>query len=202
MKKLVLTLAVLAVLSLPTRALAHAISIGYVNAGPGAATIWLGTYAHGVGTLEGSMNLVGVLGNPYPSSTQPFNLLSCDGVGCKPAGLIDGVTNFYADWDASIPNNLPLVNSETPFNLGCPSCGPVQHWQGVTFSGLTPGSYQFTWVPAPSPSQEWSPLSTQMNGVFDLTGVVNPVPDASSSLQLFGFALAGIGGAGRRWLRK
>ena len=205
MKKFAMTVAILAALALPTRALAHSISIGYTNAGPGAATIWLGTYPHGGHHLEGSMNLVGVLGNPYPSETLFFNMLTCDGVGCKPAGLIDGVTNFYADWNGSVPNNLPLVNSETPFNVGCPACGPVQHWQGVTFSGLNPGSYQFTWVPAPAPTAEWSPLSTEMNGIFDLTGVVDPDPDPvpePASLLLFGSGIIGMVGAARRRMRK
>jgi hypothetical protein len=106
---------------------------------------------------------------------------------------VDGVTNFYADWDGSIPNNLPLIGSETPFNLGCPACGPVNHWQGVTFVGLLPGSYQFTYVPIAFPSAEWDLLSTNMNGIFDLTGVVNPTIPEPATLLLFGTGLAAAG---------
>ena len=52
------------------KAAAHATSIGYENAGAGAVTVWLGTYNHGGHHLEGSMNLVGVLGTAY-ASTRP-----------------------------------------------------------------------------------------------------------------------------------
>jgi len=120
-------------------------------------------------------------------------MLTGEGVGFKPAGLVDGVSNFYADWNGEIPNNLPLVNSEAPFNAGCPGCGPVNHWQGVNFVGLLPGSYQFTYVPIDSPSQEWSLLSTKMNGIFDLSGVINPTPDGGLTVVLLAMSLAATG---------
>ena len=120
MKQILRALAVLAALALPGKAFAHAVSIGYENAGAGSVNIWLGTYSHGGGTLEGSLNLVGVLGNPFLSTTIPFTLLTGNGVGFKPVGLIDGTTNFFADWNGSVPNSLPLVGSEAPFNAGCP----------------------------------------------------------------------------------
>jgi hypothetical protein len=158
-------------------------------------TVWLGTYQHGGHHLEGSLNLIGVLGNPFPSTTVPFTLLTPDGVGNKPAGLIDGVTNFFADWNGDVPNNLPLVGSQTPFNVGCPACGPVNHWEGVTFVGLGPGSYQFTYVPIAFPSEEWALLSTQMNGIFDLTQVITPPGTAPepTSLVLLGSAMIAAG---------
>jgi hypothetical protein len=194
MRQFVGALAVVAALAAPQTAFAHAVSIGYENAGVGSVEIWLGTYNHGPGTLEGSLNLVGVLGNPFPSTTLAFTDLTPNGVANKPAGLIDGVTNFYSDWTGSVPNSLPLVGSETPFNLGCPACGPVQHWEGVTFTGLTAGSYQFTYVPLAIPSEEWALLSTNMNGIFDLTAVVippTPTPEPAS-LLLLGTGLAAL----------
>jgi PEP-CTERM motif len=173
---------------------AHAVSIGYANAGPGSVTVWLGTYNHGTPTNEGSLQLQGANGTVYGPVTTAFNLLAVG--GAKPAGLIDGVTNFYAP-DANVGGSAPLVGSEAGFNAGCPACGPVEHWQGVTFAGLTAGDYQFTWIPAANASAEWSPLNTNMNGIFNLSGVVNPTPEPAT-LALVGVALAGLGFASRR----
>lgn len=175
---------------------AHATSIGYTNAGPGAVTVWLGTYAHGGHHLEGSMTLTGVNGTVYGPTVNPFTILTCDGPACKPAGLIDGVTNWYAP-DAVVGGSAPLSGSEAGFLAGCPACGPTNHWQGATFAGLTAGDYKFTWVPAANPTAEWSILNTNMDGVFNLAGVVNPTPEPGS-LALVGLAILGLVAAQRR----
>ena len=88
------------------------------------------------------MNLTGV--NVFYNQTNPFTLTP--GVGPlagwqnqsgyqagKPAGLLDGVTNYHAPDTCNTTNN-PLV--AVPNTCG----GGVDHWQGAIFAGLTPGT--------------------------------------------------------------
>jgi len=175
------------------KAQAHATSIGFENGGSaGVVNIWLGTYNHGGHHLEGSMNLVGVNGNTYASTTNPFTLGA--GVGMtsggaaadKPSGLVDGITNFYS------PGGCVLSSSALGGTANTCS-GGVNHWQGAVFAGLGAGDYQFNWTPIARPSAEWSLINTNMNGIFSLGGsvVTGTVPEPGA-LALLGFGLAGI----------
>ncbi|WP_422039615.1 hypothetical protein [Roseibium sp.] len=184
---------------------AHATSIGYANAGPGIVAVWLGTYNHGTSShhLEGSMNLTGV--DVIYNQTNPFTLAA--GVGgalwqgyagyqgaAKPAGLVDGTTNFYG-----CNSTGALTNSCTG---SASSFGQPDHWQGALFAGLTPGTYQFNWTPIANPTAEWSLLNPNMNGQFTISGtVINPtnVP-IPAALPLLGGALGALGFFG--WRRR
>jgi hypothetical protein len=156
-------------------------------------TFWYGSYhAYGAPELnEGTFNLVGINGTPFPSTTVPFTLNS----GTKPTGLVDGTTNFYAT------NAGPLASSDVD-NLG-----PVLSWQGVTFTGLTPGQYQFTYIPIANPSAHWAPWNTQVttNTVNLSQGVVQGGPPQQipaldpAMLALLALAVAGLALASRRF---
>ena len=65
---------------------AHTVSIGYVFAGPGAVTLWYGSYHNTATFNEADTQLVG----PGYYSLQNMVLLS----GIKPMGLVDGTNNF------------------------------------------------------------------------------------------------------------
>ena len=187
-----------------SQANAHSTSIGYENGGAvGSVIVWLGTYQHGGHHLEGSMNLTGANGNPYPATTVAFTLAAgAGGAGwtglagyqglAKPAGLIDGVTNFYSP-DSNVGGGAPLSASEAGFLAGCPACGPTNHWQGAVFNGLAAGDYQFTWTPIANPSQEWSLLNTNMNGIFTLQGTVITGPSGVPIPAIFPIFAAVIG---------
>ena len=188
---------------------AHATSIGFANAGPGTVAVWLGTYNHGTSShhLEGSMNLVGVNGNPFASTTVAFTLSA--GVGTspawtgtpgyqagKPAGLIDGTTNFYG-----CNNSGPLTNTCTG---SAASFGQPDHWQGALFAGLQAGDYQFTWTPIANPTAEWSVINPNMNGIFTIDGsVINPnVVPLPAGLPLMAGALSILGFGAMRKKKK
>jgi fibronectin-binding autotransporter adhesin len=181
----------LALIGGANKAHAHATSIGYENAGAtGSILVWLGTYGHGGHHLEGSMNLVGANGNPFASTTVAFTVGA--GVGPapfnntpKPAGLIDGVTNFYG-CNTSGALTSTCVGDSSSF------AGP-DHWQGALFTGLAAGDYKFTYVPIVNPTAEWSILNPNMNGIFTITGSVinpNPVPEPTI-LSMLGLGLIG-----------
>ena len=166
----------------PTAVLAHTNSIGYVGGGNGSVTFWYGNWHPGTTFNEGNLTLVGINGNSFPSTTVNWTLLS----STEPAGLIPG-TNYFTS------NGSQLV--AYPSN-------PISYtWQGVTFTGLAAGDYQFTYNAAGSPTVNWMPMDSvilsstvslsaaalsgdaNQNGILDIyeTGGTPPPPTLVSS---------------------
>ena len=88
----------------------------------------------------------------------------------------------------------PLVGSDAIWlSTLCSACGSANHWQGATFTGLSAGDYQFTYVPRANPTLEWTPYNDSLNGIFTISGtVLNPVPEP----ETYALMLAGLGVVG------
>jgi hypothetical protein len=126
----------------PTAVLAHTNSIGYVGDGNGGVTFWYGNWHPGTTFTEGSMTLQGVNGNAFAPTTVNWTLIQ----NTMPSGLIPG-TNYYTSNGVSlVPYNTNIQTSYT--------------WQGVSFTGLSAGDYQFTYNPIAQPTANWAPMDS------------------------------------------
>ena len=167
----------------PTAVLAHTNSIGYVGDGNGGVTFWYGNWHPGTTFTEGSMTLQGVNGNAFAPTTVNWTLIQ----NTMPSGLIPG-TNYYTSNGISlVPYNTNIQTSYT--------------WQGVSFTGLSAGDYQFTYNPIAQPTANWAPMDSLIrsstvtitaaalsgdadgDGINDATGapVTPPAPTQVSS---------------------
>jgi cytochrome c5 len=127
-------------LGVPTAALSHTNSIGYVGAGNGTVTFWYGNWHPGTTFTEGSMTLLGVNGTNYSANTVNWTLLQ----NSLPTGLVNGTNYFTSDGSQLVPYGS---NSQVSYT-----------WQGVTFTGLGAGDYQFTYNPIAQPTANWAPM--------------------------------------------
>jgi hypothetical protein len=175
-------------MGVPTAVLAHTNSIGYVGDGSGGVTFWYGSWHSGTNFTEGSMTLQGVNGNTFAPTTVNWTLLQ----NTEPTGLIPGTNYFMSDGVNLIPYGDPsaLYGSTQSYT-----------WQGVTFTGLAAGDYQFTYNPIAQPTMDWDPSSqvirtgtvtlsagllsgdANLNGILDIyeTGGTPPPPTLVSS---------------------
>jgi hypothetical protein len=151
-------------------------------------TFWAGSYDHGgLPNNEGIVTLIGLNGIVYNSSL-PFNIAP---TSTRPDGLIDGVNNFFWDAAYNFPTNIDPV-----------LFGGVAYWQGVTFTGLVAGDYQFGCGAQCGSTAQWASLNsagfvTLSLNDGDVGGVV-PEP-ATWAMMLLGF---GMTGAAMRYRRR
>jgi hypothetical protein len=161
MRRLSVLLGIVGLLAWIGVANAHTTSIGYVPGGtPGSVTFWTGSYSHGGTPVnEGTATLTGV--SVVYNQVVSFDIPP---VGTKPVGLVDGTNNFYWCNDATF--SFPC---STDGGIG----GGVVWWQGVTFTGLTPGTYTFSCGGTCGVTAQWDTLPGASGSVtVNLTGVV------------------------------
>ena len=170
----------LAVGSLSAAASAHTTSLGFLpGASPGEVTFWTGSYDHGgVPVNEGIGTLVGV--DVVFNQALAFGITP---VNTKPAGLVDGTNNFYWAVDGSFPVSADPGISGSPM-----------WWQGVTFTGLVPGTYDFSCGNNCGVTAQWATWAPGAVRVT-LTGrdIGGAVPEpATWAMMLLGFGATGI----------
>jgi hypothetical protein len=148
-------------------------------------TFWGGSYhTSGEGlNSEGSIDLMGALGTVYGPVNQAF---SGGIVTVKPASLVDGINNFYAN-NNSDPSGLMVATNTTGLT--------VNIWQSVTFSGLVAGDYQFNFNDL-NTTVRFAAWDVSLSSVFSLSGeIVNPDPSPvpePTTVVLVGLGLAAL----------
>lgn len=174
--------AVLSLLVFAGTAAAHTTSIGYVpGSSAGSVTLWTGSYNHGGTPVnEGIGTLLGIT-NPAYNSSLAFNISPAN---TKPSGLVDGTNNFYWASNTSFP----------PLSADPGITGGVVWWQGVTFTGLTPGDYSFTCGTTCGISQQWETWGSGAVTLSLTTGSIGTgtVPEPGV-LSIFGLGLGLMG---------
>jgi hypothetical protein len=165
--------------------LSHTNSIGYVGGGNGAVTFWYGNWHPGTTFNEGTLTLQGINGTNFSPSTVNWTLIQ----QTMPDGLIPGTNYFTSNGTALVPYD---PNVQTSYS-----------WQGVTFTGLSAGDYQFTYNAAGAPTVNWMPMDSvilsstvslsaaalsgdaNQNGILDIyeTGGTPPPPAAPTQVS-------------------
>jgi hypothetical protein len=179
---------------------AHTVSVGYVPTSTGSVTFWAGAYNHGTSFKnEGTGTLVGVdAGNTYNSGIIPFNIPV---VGTKPSGLVDGINNFYF---SPTPGSGGDCTVGAVFGSSTYTCnnGPVAGWEGITFTGLTAGTYDFSISNDTRTTALFqNPGAGSVRVILtssDVSGpVIGTVPEPTS-IALFGLGMLGFAASYRK----
>ncbi|MEO6715907.1 MAG: PEPxxWA-CTERM sorting domain-containing protein [Novosphingobium sp.] len=172
---------------------AHTTSLGYVpGTTAGTVNFYTGSYEHGGTVLnEGTFTLTGV--DVLYNAVVSANILPTN---TKPVGLVDGVNNFF--WVPS-GSTYTFPNSVDP-NL----FGGVVHWQGISFTGLLAGTYDFTCGLTCGTTQQWASLSTVggANGTVRITLTGRDVGGAVPEPATWAMMLLGIGMVGASMRRR
>ena len=142
-------------IGVPTAALSHTNSIGYVGSGNGTVTFWYGNWHPGTTFNEGNLTLQGINGTNYTPTTVNWSLIQ----QTLPTGLVNGTNYFTSNGSVLVPYGS---NSQVSYT-----------WQGVTFTGLSAGDYQFTYNPIGSPTANWMPMDNVIKtGTVSLTSAI------------------------------
>lgn len=151
-----------------TTAVAHTNSIGYVGDGAGGLNFWYGNWHPNTTFNEAEIKIT----RPDSStSINAFTLLS----QTTPAGLISGVNYFSSNGTQLVPYGS---NAQTSYT-----------WQGINYTGLTAGTYTFTYIPLGdaestlgsglTPTANWMPMDNVIRSLTitltagDLSGDAN-----------------------------
>lgn len=173
---------------------AHTTSIGYVpGTNPGEVTFWTGSYhpiTENGGVNEGALTLVGA-DVTYGPITKAFDIAP---VASLPAGLVYGTNNCV--WTSNSFSSLDCTQTSDTSVFG-----PIQLWQGVTFSGLSAGTYDFTCGATCGTSAVFNSLSGAGPSVFatltlgagDIGGGGTGTVPEPGVLALLGIGLLGFG---------
>lgn len=167
--------------------LAHTVSIGYVPTSTlGTVTFYAGTYDHNTTPMdEETGHLVGV-SNGYDSGTRPFNIPV---VTTKPTGLINGTNNFF--FAPSTPDGSCLSGTSFPSSTYTCSNGPIVYWEGLQFTGLSAGSYDFTIADDVRTTQLFQSSGSGTVRLTLLASDVQAVPEPTT-VALLGLGLIGV----------
>ena len=104
---------------------------------------------------EGNLTLQGINGTNYAANTVNWSLIQ----QTLPTGLVNGTNYFTSNGSALVPYGS---NSQVSYS-----------WQGVTFTGLSAGDYQFTYNPIGSPTANWMPMDNVIKtGTVSLTSAI------------------------------